>query len=73
MGTYFGFYEWGMRIASPDGQNSALAPISAAFFNGGLAGMFSWLLTYPLDYIKTLVQCDDLSNRKYKSAWACAV
>ena len=35
--------------------------------------MCSWLTTYPLDYVKTLVQCDDLSNRKYRSAWACAV
>ena len=58
MGTYFGSYEYGMRLSSPDGQTSGDAPIYAAFFNGGFAGMLSWLLTYPLDYVKTLIQSD---------------
>lgn len=28
----------------------------------------SWLFTYPLDYIKTLIQSDDPGNRKYPTA-----
>ena len=71
MGAYFGFYEWGMRIASPDGQSSSDAPIIAAFFNGGFAGMASWLFTYPLDYTKTLIQSQDLENRRYSSTFQC--
>ena len=34
--------------------------------------MFSWLFTYPIDYVKTLVQSDSLEPRKYKSAIDCA-
>ena len=60
MGTYFGFYEWAMRLCSPDGQSSDQAPVAAAFWNGGLAGMVSWLATYPIDYTKTLIQSDNL-------------
>ena len=71
MGSYFGFYEWAMRKSSPDGQSSDEAPVAAAFVNGGLAGMFSWLTTYPLDYVKTLIQSDNLENRHYKSAFQC--
>ena len=39
-----------------------------SFVSGGLAGSLSWLMTYPIDYLKTIIQSDDLSNRKYKSA-----
>lgn len=27
-----------------------------SFLGGGLAGSGSWLFTYPIDYIKTLIQ-----------------
>jgi hypothetical protein len=33
--------------------------------------MLSWLTTYPLDYVKTLIQSDNLENRHYKSAIQC--
>lgn len=42
-----------------------------SFFGGGLAGSGSWLFTYPIDYIKTLIQSDNLDKRKYKNAIDC--
>lgn len=46
--------------------------MEVAFLNGGLAGTMSWLTTYPLDYVKTLIQSDNLDARKYRSAYDCA-
>ena len=43
------------------------------FFAGGISGCLSWLLTYPLDYIKTIIQSDDPSSRKYHSATRAAL
>ena len=47
-------------------------PEMASFLTGGVSGMISWFFTYPLDYIKTVVQADDIDNRKYRSAFHCA-
>jgi hypothetical protein len=43
------------------------------FLAGGLAGCSSWLFIYPVDYIKTVIQSQSLSNLKYKSATDCAI
>jgi solute carrier family 25 carnitine/acylcarnitine transporter 20/29 len=42
-----------------------------SFFGGGFAGSCSWFYTYPIDYIKTLIQSDNLDNRKYTSSIDC--
>lgn len=65
---YFGVYDQGMRLLDPEGQNSSNAPLEAAFFMGGLAGTSSWLVTYPIDYAKTLVQSQSMKSRKFMSA-----
>lgn len=44
-----------------------------AFVAGGISGCSSWLFTYPIDYVKTVVQSQSLSNLKYKSATQCAI
>ena len=72
MSVYFGFYELVMRMFVAEGQTSSNAPIMAAFLAGGVSGMTSWLFTYPIDYVKTVVQSDDHDNRKYSSAIDCA-
>jgi len=41
-----------------DDENSH-APVLASFFVGGFAGMLSWLFSYPIDYVKTLIQSDN--------------
>ena len=72
MSFYFGIYELVMRMFVSEGKTSLNAPVTAAFFAGGIAGMSSWVFTYPIDYVKTLVQSDHHDNRKFKSAIDCA-
>lgn len=72
LSEYFGVYEYFMRVFSPDGDDSSKTPMMAAFFAGGLAGSTSWLFSYPLDYIKTVIQSQHLESIKYKNALDCA-
>ena len=58
--VYFYSYEYIMRLFAPEGQSSLHAPIMTAFLAGGLAGMNSWLFTYPVDYVKTIMQSQNL-------------
>lgn len=60
-------------MLDPLGKNSSNAPIEAAFFVGGLAGTASWIVTYPIDYIKTVIQSQSIGNREYSSAVECSV
>jgi hypothetical protein len=39
---------------------SSEVSLTSALLAGGLAGVATWTVTYPLDYIKTLVQTDSL-------------
>jgi hypothetical protein len=34
----------------------------ASFILGGISGASSWLFTYPIDYIKTLIQSQDVQR-----------
>lgn len=61
-----------MRYFAPKGEDSSKAPITAAFLAGGLAGVNSWIFTYPIDYVKTLTQSQNLDMLTYKNAWDCA-
>lgn len=60
-----------MRRFVKPGQRVADAPLYACLLAGAAAGMGYWVLTYPLDYIKTLIQTDNLDNRKYKGLIDC--
>ena len=53
------------------GESSAHAPIFAALLAGGMAGSYSWLWIYPIDYVKTVMQFQDLGNLRYKNMWEC--
>ncbi len=57
-----------MRLFSPKGLSSRHSPIIAAFIAGGFAGMNSWMFTYPIDYVKTLIQSQDLGKLTYSSS-----
>jgi hypothetical protein len=35
---------------------------------GGFAGTASWVLTYPIDYVKTLVQSQSMKNKDFTTA-----
>ena len=59
MGIYFSFYEYMMRVwASKWGSEDV--PILSSFMCGGISGSLSWLVTYPIDYTKTIIQSDNL-------------
>jgi solute carrier family 25 carnitine/acylcarnitine transporter 20/29 len=43
------------------------------FFCGGLTGMITWTINYPVDLVKTRIQLDgaDGKPRQYSSSWDC--
>lgn len=43
----------------------------ASLIGGGLAGAMFFVFAYPLDYLKTLAQTDDLKKPKYKNLLDC--
>ena len=63
-GIYFSTYNYFKRIQLVEGDKNIL-------FSGGIAGMFSWLFTYPIDVMKTRIQSGesftyrDAYNRGY--------
>lgn len=46
-------------------------PIYVPFLAGGFGGSFYWSFNYPIDYVKTLMQTDNLDNKKYHSTLQC--
>ena len=69
LSVYFGSYDFilenMMRIFSLD-------ILTASFHAGGVAGMLTWAVVYPIHYLKVKIQNDDLVNPKYKSATSIA-
>ena len=45
------------------------------FVCGGLTGMITWTINYPVDLVKTRIQLDGLDGRErqYKTSWDCFV
>lgn len=54
---YFVSYEYVIRAKSDPG-------LLYTSFAGGMAGIFSWLFTFPIDVIKSRLQADGMTNRK---------
>ena len=40
---------------------------------GGMAGIFSWVFTYPQDVLKSRLQADSLTRPRYSGTWDCVV
>lgn len=38
---------------------------------GGTAGLISWVVTYPIDFVKTKLQSQDLDHKKYRGMLNC--
>lgn len=67
---YFGGYETIKRLLSKEG--STAGPMTH-FMSGGFCGIFSWLLVFPVDAIKTNLQKDImLTKPKYNGVIDCA-
>jgi len=74
MASYFGIYELFWRHCDqyePETKFTIQQQMIISFLGGGFAGSGSWLLTYPIDYIKTLIQSQNIDNRKYSSSMDC--
>ena len=67
LACYFGTYEYLIQHFRTDGKVNLLGSLVC----GGIAGMAFWVPTYPIDYIKTLMQGDSLTERKYSGMWDC--
>lgn len=71
LSVYFGTYEfWKNRYLNNSGEESL--PLVASFTLGGFAGAASWFFTYPIDYVKTLIQSQNVNALQYRSAIHCA-
>lgn len=70
-GIYFVFYEFFLNVLSPGRDKSAKPSNSVALISGASAGYVLWMLTYPIDLIKTRIQLDSLENPKYKNVMSC--
>lgn len=69
-GVYFSGYEYLMQLVSdPKSTPSTMTLLSV----GGLAGVISWVVIYPVDVIKSRLQADgmDGNEKKYKNFWDC--
>jgi len=63
-GVYFGSYEVMLRSF---GESTPVVLCA-----GGMAGIFSWIFTYPQDVIKSRLQADSFgANQQYSSARQC--
>lgn len=44
---------------------------AASLLSGGLSGVTAWFIMYPLDFIKTRIQSDSLTNPVYRNILHC--
>ena len=51
-------------MLNPDPNNIKLLN---AMLAGGITGIISWLVSYPFDFVKTLIQTDSLASPKHNS------
>jgi len=68
---YFTSYEWARRALAPKGGTDL--SMGRQLLAGGFGGMVLWLLTYPVDVIKSRIQTQPDGQRIYKTTWDCAV
>ena len=74
--TYFASY-YGMMnyIASKKGitRDELSRKMIYPFICGGITGLITWTINYPVDLVKTRIQLDgvDGKNRQYKNSWDC--
>lgn len=68
--VYFGGYETTKYVLSGN-KNTSSGPLTQ-FLAGGVCGIMCWIVVFPLDLVKTLIQKEILSTQPtYKSAMDC--
>ncbi|KAI8082504.1 mitochondrial carrier domain-containing protein, partial [Gilbertella persicaria] len=69
--VYFGGYETTKYILNGNRDASSAGPLTQ-FLAGGICGIMCWIVVFPLDLVKTLIQKEILlPTLKYKSAKDC--
>ena len=59
-------------LFTPEGVTSKKdLPFWIPFIAGGIGGSTYWVLNYPVDYVKTLMQTDKFGEFKFKSTLDC--
>lgn len=67
----FGSYFWTYELLTRTPDNSPVST-SAMLLSGGLAGIVSWVIVYPIDVIKSRMQIDGIAGSlKYKNSLDC--
>lgn len=64
--TYFVTYE--LLARTEEGKIASPAQI---LFAGGMAGVVSWVVPYPVDVIKSIIQVDGITSQKYTGYYDC--
>ena len=76
-GVYFGAYYYICgSIAKYLGNGTTNYNVSLMYLclAGGVSGVLGWVVTYPVDVVKSRIQVDGMfGERKYKSIWDCCV
>ncbi|KAF7843337.1 mitochondrial arginine transporter BAC2 [Senna tora] len=70
-GIYFWTYEYVREQLHPGCRRIGKESLWTMLTAGGLAGVVSWIGSYPLDVIKTRLQAQTPSSMKYKSMLDC--
>ncbi|XP_054781409.1 mitochondrial arginine transporter BAC2-like [Prosopis cineraria] len=70
-GVYFWTYEYMREQLHPGCRKTSQESLSTMLIAGGLAGVVSWIGSYPLDVIKTRLQAQTQSSLKYTGILDC--
>lgn len=69
LGCYFGVYDALIKNFTHQGKVNLWGSLLA----GGFAGLGFWAFIYPIDYVKTVIQADSLTEPKYRGNWHCTM
>eukprot|EP00252_Welwitschia_mirabilis_P014095 TRINITY_DN3112_c0_g1_i2.p1 TRINITY_DN3112_c0_g1~~TRINITY_DN3112_c0_g1_i2.p1 ORF type:complete len:312 (-),score=54.23 TRINITY_DN3112_c0_g1_i2:151-1086(-) len=70
-GVYFWTYEYSREMLHPGCRRSGEESVVTMLTAGGLAGVASWVVCYPLDVVKSRLQAQDGASRKYTGMIDC--
>ena len=70
MGLFFTSFVSIKRLMSHDREGGWLEK-TKIMLAGGTAGLISWIVTYPIDFVKTKLQSQDLDHKKYRGMLNC--
>lgn len=67
--VYMTVYKFLCDMATP--EYGVCPSLYVMLLAGGLAGVISWVVNFPIDTVKSILQSDNLRNPVYRSSWHC--